>query len=66
MIGSAPALESRCMVSIGVMPATASWENGQLNATAPARRPSRKTGLPLIPAMTPLFSSPLPVRRARM
>jgi hypothetical protein len=41
--------ESRRMDSIGVMPAMASCENGQLKATAPARRPSRKTGLPLMP-----------------
>ncbi len=65
-IASAPACPSRCMVSIGVIPAIASCEKGQLKATAPASRPSRKTGLPLMPAMTPLFSSPFPVSRARM
>ena len=48
------------------MPAIASLANGQPKATAPTSRPSRKTGLPLMPAMTPLFSSPLPVSRARM
>ena len=58
--------ESWRIEPIGVIPAIASLVNGQLNATAPASRPSMNTGLPLIPPATPLFSSPLPVSRARM
>ena len=46
-----------CIWAIGVMPAIASVANVQPKATAPTSRPSIQTGLPLIPAMTPVRSS---------
>ncbi len=54
------------IAAIGVMPAIASCAKGQEKATAPATRPSIQTGLPLMPAMTPVLSSPCPDSRARM
>ncbi len=51
--------------SIGVMPAIGSFGNCPSEyATAPSRRPSMYTGLPLIPAMTPVAASGPPSRRA--
>ena len=54
------------MSPIGVMPAIGSLPNGNAYATAPSSRPFTYTGLPLIPAMTPVRSSGPPSSRARI
>jgi hypothetical protein len=46
--------------SIGVTPPIALFEKAQPDAIAPASLPSRYTGLPLMPATIPEFSSPSP------
>ena len=53
--------------SIGVMPAIGSLENWPSEyETAPTRRPSMYTGLPLMPAITPVLASGPPSSRARI
>ena len=53
--------------AIGVMPAMGSFENDPSEyETAPRRRPSMYTGLPLIPAMTPVCASGPPSNFARI
>ncbi len=52
---------------IGVTPAIGSLENSPIrNAKAPASLPLRYTGLPLIPATTPVYSALVPPSRTRM
>ena len=53
--------------AIGVMPAMGSVENWPSEyETAPTRRPSTYTGLPLMPAMTPVLASGPPASLARI
>ena len=53
--------------SMGVMPAMGSREKLPSEyETAPTSRPSMKTGLPLIPAITPVVASGPPSSRARI
>ena len=66
-VAAADAAVASTISAIGVMPAMGAFANWPMEyATAPTRRPSMYTGLPLIPAMTPVFSSPAPSSRARM
>ena len=52
---------------IGVTPAIGSLENSPMrNAIAPTSLPSTYTGLPLMPATTPVYSTFLPCKRTRM
>ena len=53
--------------AMGVMPAIGSFENSPMRkASAPTSLPSMYTGLPLIPATTPVYSALAPVSRARI
>ena len=57
-----PGLRSMALISsisaMGVTPAIGSLENSPMrNASAPASLPSRYTGLPLMPATTPVYSA---------
>ena len=55
------------MSAIGVTPAIGSLENSPMrNASAPASLPSRYTGLPLMPATTPVYSAFSPCSRIKM
>ena len=52
---------------MGVMPAIGSLGKDPIEyETAPTRRPSTYTGLPLMPAITPVWASGPPSSRARM
>jgi hypothetical protein len=54
---------SASIASIGVTRPSGSLENDQVAERAPMSRPSMYTGLPLIPATTPLFSRTRPETR---
>jgi hypothetical protein len=58
--GEGAATGSASISSAGVTPPIGNSEPSQPNATAPAKRPSRKTGLPLIPWAMLERSSPWP------
>jgi len=64
---AAPRVVASTISPIGVMPAMGSVANDpSAYDTAPMIRPSTYTGLPLMPAMTPVLASGPPLSRARI
>ena len=63
----APRSRTCSIWAMGVMPAIGSVENAPMrNAMAPTSLPSMYTGLPLMPATTPVYSALAPVSRPRI